>query len=88
MRKWDEVRAARDSPFAALRYGSVAKELGFLEVALKAALEGLALDPTNHEDKNKWLYCLAGTTELDLNDRNGRQEHIEHARNYSRKHSE
>ena len=69
MRKWEEVRTARDSPFAALRYGYVAKELGFIEAALKAALAVLALDPTNHEDQNQGLYCLAGTTELALNDR-------------------
>jgi Tfp pilus assembly protein PilF len=82
LRVWKKIRAERDTPFAALRYGYVAKELRLLEEALKAALDGLALDPTNSEGRNQWLYCLAGSTELSRNDLDGRKEHVEQALSY------
>lgn len=63
--KWKEIRATKDTPWAALRSGQVAKELKPWDEAEQAGLAGIQLIIGNRQGSLVALYNLLGTTLLE-----------------------
>jgi tetratricopeptide (TPR) repeat protein len=82
LRKWKEIRATKDTPWAALGHGRVAKELKLWDEAEQAGLAGLQLTTGNRQGSLVWLYHLLGATLLDRHRSEGGKKNLERAEDY------